>query len=153
MESGNRAQTITNDAQGAHNQACIAIVGSPTNNFHEGVNAVLIDEANGRVGPAAQVRGNFKTTTTLACPKAVHSADQSTSSGQEFSLTVAQVFQRSRKNCPSLLCACWMTTFLHCTWVCGCRSALSVQSYVMNIRQTPHNNTQKCMIIFSQDRY
>ena len=40
-------------------------VGSPTKTFHEGENTVLIDEANGGVGPAAKGGGNIKDTTTL----------------------------------------------------------------------------------------
>ena len=65
-ESGSRAQTIASDSHGAHNQASFASVGCPTKTFHEGENTMLIDEANGRVGPAAKSSGDIKDITTLA---------------------------------------------------------------------------------------
>ena len=65
VDSGSCAQTITCDTQGAHYQTSFARVGSPTRTFHEGKNTVLIDEANGGVGPAAKGGGNIKDTATL----------------------------------------------------------------------------------------
>ena len=65
MESGSRAQTITHDSQGAHDEDSFASVGSPTETFHEGEHTMLIEEADGRIGPAAKSSGDTKDITTF----------------------------------------------------------------------------------------
>ena len=56
----------THDSHGAHDKASFARVGSPTKNFHEGDNTMLIDEVDSRVGSATTSSSDIKDTATSA---------------------------------------------------------------------------------------